>query len=192
MSEHLVTLRPQGQPTASAAAHAPPRGTAPLLLLRQLQRRPPTLREAEKRSPRPKPEAEIGRRRARRDLPRSLPQTPHSPAAPADSLTMARQLLAAVVCSTAAAFAPIVSTVAPLAAARARSRRSPPRPCRRCRTCSSHQTRATSAATLPDVRPRAPRRDHRVPRAAARGRGGASLPRKKKSPQRCAPAGARI
>ena len=30
---------------------------------------------------------------------------------------MARQLLAAVVCSTAAAFAPIVSTVAPLAAA---------------------------------------------------------------------------
>ena len=36
---------------------------------------------------------------------------------PADSLTMARQLLAAVVCSTAAAFAPIVSTVAPLAAA---------------------------------------------------------------------------
>ena len=32
-------------------------------------------------------------------------------------LKMARQLLAAVVCSTAAAFAPIVSTVAPLAAA---------------------------------------------------------------------------
>ena len=35
---------------------------------------------------------------------------------------------------------------------------------------------------LPDVRPRAPRRDHRVPRAAARGRVNASLPRKKNPP----------
>ena len=35
---------------------------------------------------------------------------------------------------------------------------------------------------LPDVRPRAPRRDHRVPRAAARGRLRASLPRKKTPP----------
>ena len=34
---------------------------------------------------------------------------------------MARQLLAAVVCSTAAAFAPIASVVAPLAAAPARA-----------------------------------------------------------------------
>ena len=65
------------------------------------------------RSPPPSPEAEINRRRARRD--RQSREITHRP--PADSLTMARQLLAAVVCSTAAAFAPIVSTVAPLAAA---------------------------------------------------------------------------